>query len=170
MTSFSYLIAVTSFFGGAFFGGALVYLLLKGRLTTREPPMPARSARLSSPWFGRVVGLSVIVCSLVSVGISVSAQRDSLAAARGLAQVTACQQDYNERFAQALNARQVITDEDRAALDELVIRVTSASSREESRDALQDYIDRRRRADLARARNPLPDPLNGRCEEKGRSS
>lgn len=161
MTTPGLLTSIVSFLVGALFGGAGVYTLLKPRLNPRESAMPPPE-RDPGVWLARLLGVAVILCSLVSVGISVNATRE-------LAHVTGCQTDYNERFAQALTARQVITEEDRAALDELVIRVTSATSREESRDALQDYIDRRRRADKARAQNPLPDPLSGHCAD-GRPS
>ena len=158
MTPSLLLISILAFIGGAVVGGAAVYAVLTPRLVPKESAMAPTASREPGMWLGRLMGVAVILCSLVSVGISVNASRD-------LSRVTACQTDYNERFAQALQARQVISDEDRGALDELVIRVASATSREESRDALQDYIDRRQRADRARARNPLPDPLNGRCEQ-----
>jgi hypothetical protein len=129
----------------------------------------AEEKRARADLLGRILGLVVVLAAVASVLVSLDASRETTAATRRLAAITACQRDYNQRFTVALQARQAITDEDRAALDELVVSVFSATTRDASRDALAHYIDRRRQADAARRAHPLPAPADGNCgTEKAR--
>lgn len=69
-----------------------------------------------------------------------------------------CQTNYSLTNAAALRARDVAAQTDRKAWDDMVGAVLSATTREESRGALESYVATRARADALRAQNPLPVP------------
>lgn len=71
-------------------------------------------------------------------------------------QTVRCQARYNEAFVTALQARSSISDSDRNSLAKLVQEVVNATTREQSRAALQQYLNTKTANDKQREANPLP--------------
>lgn len=102
----------------------------------------------------RVIGITVMVLSVISLIFS------SYSGSKWYT-YTKCQAKTNDALIQSSNARSQASDVDREALDEMVTSVLAIKPGEggaKVRQALQDYVDKRAKADAQRAANPLPEP------------
>lgn len=123
--------------------------------TYARPDRPAPDSRPFS--IPRWVGIAIIVLSIITVGQAwYFAQRD-----RAIAE---CQATTVREFQTALAARNNVNDEDRRVIDKLVLDITQATTREQSRAALEAYVKARATNDAERAKNPLPGITN--CEDR----
>jgi len=98
----------------------------------------------------RILGVVVIVLAVFSV-ISASYQVHEQ---RQLAQ---CLATHNAAFADALQQRAEIADDDRAALTRMVRRVVTSTKARETLDALNDYLRTIREGAAEREQIPLPE-------------
>lgn len=102
-------------------------------------------------------GLTILLLTLLTTGGVGFDQYENRKAAE-------CQAKYNFAFNKALQARSTISDSDRNSMADLVEGVFNATTRDESRLALQHYLDTKAVNDKARAQNPLPSiPPNPHC-------
>lgn len=125
--------------------------------TAPDPPRRRASSDhpLSVP---RWVGVIIIVLSLFTVG-------QAWYFARQDRQTAECQALTVKEFQTALSLRTRVAEEDRKVLDKLVLEVTQATTPEQSRAALNAYVEARKANDAERARNPLPEIKD--CKERG---
>lgn len=97
----------------------------------------------------RWLGFVIVLLSVFTVGQAWYFAREDR-------QVVQCQTRTNQEFQAALATRNRIAEEDRRVTDQLVIDITRATTREQSRAALEAYLEARADNDAARAKNPLP--------------
>lgn len=106
------------------------------------------------------LGVAVIVLSLLSVfGMAVTGYQAK--------QQADCQSAYNARFFEAFQARARANDQDRNALNELILSFDDPKLTPESRrEAFSTYVESVRAANAERQRHPLPTPPDPRklCE------
>lgn len=106
----------------------------------------------------RWVGVVVIVLSLFTVG-------QAWYFARQNRETSDCQVATIKEFQKALTTRTDVATEDRRVIDKLVLDVTQATTREQSRAALEAYVAARKANDIERAKSPLPEIKD--CKERG---
>lgn len=105
--------------------------------------------RKLSPLSQRVVGIIIIVLALMTVGSTAYYSHEQR-------EITRCQAQYNDRFAQQIEERNRIAESDRKNLTELVKAVVNSKSREESHKALEKYLEIMEKNDEDRQDHPLP--------------
>ena len=75
-----------------------------------------------------------------------------------------CQSNYNQAVSVSIRERSKYADEDRESLVTFIRKVSTAKTREESRDALSEYLKRQDEISDARKRHPVPALPPGRCK------
>lgn len=120
----------------------------RARPVRRHRPATAQATR----WLGIVVALLAVVT--VAQGVIVSHQ---------LKESTACQAEYNDRFAMVLTIRARLYDEDRHALNKLIGIIAANPGGEDSIGrAIQNYVETVEENEVDRLRTPLPN-LDSKC-------
>lgn len=97
----------------------------------------------------RVLPITLIILAVLSLGSTVFYISDQRAK-------TECQANFNKQFIQQLTERGAISDSDRSSLATLVKDVINAKTRDESRAALEAYLDTKEKNDAERRAHPLP--------------
>lgn len=105
----------------------------------------------------RWLGILVAVVSVFTVGQAWYFARQDRETAH-------CQAVTIREFQTALTVRTRVAEEDRKVLDKLVLDITNATTREQSRAALESYVTARAANDAQRARSPLPEIKD--CKDK----
>jgi hypothetical protein len=104
-------------------------------------------------WLGIVVALLAILT--VTQAYLLRAEQ------RGIVE---CQSAYNDQFAHSINARAELTEDDRVALDKLVISIADAEGQADIERAFARYVERLRETQDQRAQHPLPELPSEACE------
>ncbi len=101
----------------------------------------------------RWLGIAVMLASIVSLIVS------SYTGTKWY-NYTRCQAAVDDILIKSTNAQAKAADVDRDALDSMVKSILTVKPGEQGkvRQALQDYVDARARANAQRAANPLPKP------------
>lgn len=114
----------------------------------------------------RFTSNGVIATLLVALGIATAVQ--SYVQSEATSELAACQQAYSNGFADAIDARSEATQEAQQALDELLSTVASITptpdGRDQFRDALTEYLDKRAAAKQAQKENPYPPAPRDVCK------
>lgn len=105
--------------------------------------------RKLSPLSQRIVGIIIIVLALMTVGSTAYYNHEQR-------EITRCQAQYNDQFAQQIKERNKISESDRENLTALVKAVVNSKSREESHKALENYLKTMEKNDEERKEHPLP--------------
>lgn len=111
----------------------------------------------------RGIGVFIGVASLVTLVIAVWFGIQQADLAKRQTAYSHCQAAVNDALVAAQNARATFADQDRAALDRMVLDITKATSRADTEAALQRYQQTRATTDLERAQHPLPAPPSQAC-------
>lgn len=109
--------------------------------------------KLRRPNWLIVIATVILIFAVISSLVSASVDRRQR-------QFVACQAEVNQARSDALDELAQIGSQDRAALDQLVTDVTTATTREESLRALRTYQDTRAKLEADRKNHPLPRPDN----------
>lgn len=139
-----------------------------------EPDTPPR--RRWRRWRQRVSANTVIVALFVALalGTAVQAYVQGEVADRQTAEtqrLTACVKDYANDVADALDVRSTATGQAQQALDDFLAAVSTATPDEQGRDlvrqALADYLTKRKAAKEAQAAHPFPPAPREVCHNAG---
>lgn len=113
-------------------------------------------ATATNRWVQMHSGLIVIAVALVMASVlSWSSYRNR--------QNSDCQTRYNLAVSKALRERSAYAEQDRQSLVTFVQRISRATTRQASRDALDDYLTTQAQIDVQRRANPIPLLDPGRC-------
>lgn len=124
--------------------------------------MNHRRARASN-WLTNRLGAIVLVLALLTVGQLTWFSYDNRQKASDDRKITECQSRYNRAVSVAIQQRSQYSDEDRESLVTFIRKVSTAKTREQSRDALNEYLRRQDEITDARQRHPIPKLPAGEC-------
>lgn len=115
-----------------------------------------KRARMVNNWTTGHAGVVLIILALASAFQLAYFSWDNR-------QRSNCQTQYNTTMAATLQERSRYSDQDRESLVTFVRRISEAKTRQESREALSDYLATQERIDRDRKSNPLPKLPEGHC-------
>lgn len=171
MTSWGYILqslpwAIAGALVGFFMGRSTVAVQVIAEAVQEGADMPAEEIR--TPWYRKITAMHVIGTVVVLLGIFTAVQGYVLNdATHRLGQ---CQVAYSNGFADALDARSQASQDAQNALDDFLVKVSSATPTIEGRDlvrqALDDYLAKRAEAKKTQAAHPFPDPPRDACKER----
>lgn len=124
--------------------------------------MNHRRARASN-WLSDRLGLAVMVLALLTVVQLAWFSYDNRQQVNHDRKVTECQSKYNGAVSHSIQQRSQYSDEDRESLVTFIREISSAKTREQSRDALNEYLQRQDEITDARKRHPIPKLPAGEC-------
>lgn len=124
--------------------------------------MNHRRARASN-WLTDRLGAVVLVLALLTVGQLTWFSYDNRQQVNHDRQITECQSAYNRAVSIAIQQRSQYSDEDRDSLVTFIREISTAKTREASRDALSKYLKRQDEITDARQRHPIPKLPAGEC-------
>lgn len=104
----------------------------------------------------RVVGSLLIMVALGSIANGLSFQREQR-------KISDCQTRYNVAFQRTIQERASIADRDRRNVNTMVSTVLTARTAEESRKALELFVENNKKLDAERAGNKLPTKTGDTC-------
>lgn len=107
-------------------------------------------------WIINRIGVTILALALLSVGILAWTSYDNRTK-------TGCQVEYNQAVSTAIRERSKYADEDRKNLVEFIRKISLAKTREASRDALNEYLQRQDDISRARTQHPVPSLPPGEC-------
>ena len=132
--------------------------LLVGYIIGAGKRVGFRYWELNDRYKDRAVGAFLILVALGSTIQSLSFQRNQR-------EITVCQVSYNIRFQEVLRDRSAIGDQDRQNVNRMVTSVLTSKSVEETRKALEDYVNKNNELERARTQNPYPQLTGASCKE-----
>lgn len=129
--------------------------------TVLHEPHEENHERLHLPSVDRATRLLGIVVALLAVVTVVQ----GVVAQRRIADVAECQAEYNDRFAEALQVRSQLADEDREALHNMLLAVYEQrhDSRAERYRTFQQWVETTQANERERADHPVPELPKGDC-------
>jgi hypothetical protein len=107
---------------------------------------------LASPSATRVISIGMVLYLMALGGLY-----------RQQATIVECQAKYAEASSASTQARTLAAAEDREVLDGLINAIATATSREQTRLALENYRKTRLATDEKRRAHPLPEPPSRTC-------
>lgn len=157
--------AVVGFVGGFVFGRALATRDRIGDagMTTPDASGPAHARRRWRPTGQQITGIVVVLLAVATIA-------QGLVESAATRRVVACQQEYGNRFADALDARTAANTTTQAALDRLVMTVghvlsekPSAQAGIELSHAVSSYLANRAELEKEQQQHPYPPAPRDLC-------
>lgn len=120
--------------------------------------LPAHTSRVSTDTATRWLGIVVALLAIVTVTQGVIAQRR-------IGEVTSCQARFNSEFAQATSVRAQLANEDRLALQNMLLALYRQRGADEARrlETFQEWVRTVEQSERERAEHPLPELPKGDC-------
>lgn len=124
-----------------------------------EDPPPTPRHVTHHPSASRWLGIVVALLAAVTVVQGLIAQQK-------IADVTACQAEFNRDFAHASSLRSQLAAEDRAALNSMLIALYRQRNQPDSArlDTFREWVKTTQANEVERANHPLPDYPIGDCK------
>lgn len=119
---------------------------------------------ISNRTFQSVVGLLLTLIAVISLSYSWQVSVEEQRSNDRLRTYVKCQGEWTNFFYQATTANRNASQEATAALDELITTISTATSREQSALALENYKAARAKQIQSQRENPLPEAPKSVCQ------
>lgn len=132
--------------------------VIKETVVDEEPPPPqGHTLETTGERATRVLGVAMIALAIITV------VQGHLASSR-LADVTDCQAEYNNQFSKVMTLRVDLADQDRKALQNMLVQLYRQRGSEQARlKTFQRWVRTVERTERQRQLNPLPETPEGDC-------
>lgn len=132
--------------------------IIRRAVMPNTPVATWRGHTMTAALATRVLGIIVSVLAIVTVA-------STFIANDRINDATACQAEYNRRFAEVQNLRARLAQEDRDALQNMLITLYQrrGASQAEQLEVFQQWVDTVRSSQRERKQNPLPELPRGDC-------